>query len=241
MTDRSLDILIDEAVLGLADDAEIARLDALVQQDPAVAARLEQARARFGALDDTADELPLPDGFWPRIAAKLATVEVDDHAGPTLVADNVIQLGPLRRKINQWRGAALGSIAATVTLALFAGWMMFQNVEPTVIAVLLNDQGEAIALIEGRADNTTKVTLLERANVPRNQVMQVWTKPQDDGLPVSLGLLTTGLSRTLVIDGLPTPTPQQLYEITVEPAGGSPTNLPTGPILGKGLAKAPVI
>ena len=240
MTDRSLDTLIDEAVLGLANDAEIARLDALAQQDPVVAARLENARARFGALDDTADELPLPAGFWPRIAAKLATAEVG-HADPTPTADNVVELDLHRRKINQWRVAALGSIAATFTLALFAGWTMFQNVEPAVVAVLLNDKGEAIALIEGFADNTTKVTLLERANVPANQVMQVWTKPEDDGLPVSLGLLTTGLSRTLMIDGLPTPTPQQLYEITVEPAGGSPTNLPTGPILGKGLAKVPVI
>ncbi|MWB79014.1 hypothetical protein GLS40_13325, partial [Pseudooceanicola sp. 216_PA32_1] len=45
----------------------------------------------------------------------------------------------------------------------------------------------------------------------------------------------SGRSGTLMIDGLPAPHPQQLYEITVEPAGGSPTNLPTGPILGKGL------
>jgi anti-sigma-K factor RskA len=44
-----------------------------------------------------------------------------------------------------------------------------------------------------------------------------------------------------MIDGLPAPHPQQLYEITVEPAGGSPTNLPTGPIPGKGLAQEPVI
>jgi len=72
------------------------------------------------------------------------------------------------------------------------------------------------------------------------QVMQVWTKPEEDGPPVSLGLLSTGRSSTLTIDGLPTPRPQQLYEITFEPAGGSPTQLPTGPILGKGLAKEPV-
>jgi len=76
--------------------------------------------------------------------------------------------------------------------------------------------------------------------MPSNQVMQVWTKPDDDGPPVSLGLLSTGRSDTLTIEGLPTPSPRQLYEITLEPAGGSPTNLPTGPIFGKGLAKAPV-
>lgn len=240
MTDRLLDVLIDEVVLGLADEAETARLEILAQQDPAIAARLERARVRFAALDDTADELPLPQGFWARITAQLSVAETD-AAGPITAPDNVIQLGTLRRKISQWRSTAIVGMAAAIAMALFTGWTMFQTAQPVVVAVLLNDQGEAIALIEGRADNTTQVTLLERADVSPDQVMQVWTKPEVDGLPVSLGLLTTGLSRVLKIEGLPTPSPQQLYEITVEPAGGSPTNLPTGPILGKGLAKAPVI
>ena len=67
--------------------------------------------------------------------------------------------------------------------------------------------------------------------------MQVWTKPDDSGPPVSLGLFETGTSPALTVDGLPTPQLCQLYEVTTEPAGGSPINLPTGPILGKGLAK----
>jgi anti-sigma-K factor RskA len=42
------------------------------------------------------------------------------------------------------------------------------------------------------------------------------------------------------VQWLPEPHPAQLYEITFEPAGGSPSNLPTGAILGNGLAKEPV-
>jgi hypothetical protein len=97
-----------------------------------------------------------------------------------------------------------------------------------VVAVLLDDRGDAIALVESGPDNTTRVTLLERPDVPAGHVMQVWTKPEEDGPPVSLGLLTSGLSRVLSVQGLPEPHPAQLYEITFEPAGGSPTNLPTG-------------
>lgn len=33
---------------------------------------------------------------------------------------------------------------------------------------------------------------------------------------------------------------QQLYEITLEPEGGSPTGRPTGPVLMKGLATTPL-
>jgi anti-sigma-K factor RskA len=35
-------------------------------------------------------------------------------------------------------------------------------------------------------------------------------------------------------ENAPPPGPDQLFEITLEPAGGSPTGRPTGPILFKG-------
>ena len=237
MTDRALDILIDEVALGLADDADAARVEAMAARDPDIAARLDRARARFAPLDDTADEVALPDGFWSRVEDGLDAGGAEAAPPPA----DVVDLTAVRRAMTRWRGAALGSIAAAILLAVSIGWSVMTPVEPSVIAVLLNDNGEAIALVEGRPDNTTLVTLLEQTQVPSERVMQVWTKPDDDGPPVSLGLLASGRSETLMIDGLPAPHPQQLYEITVEPAGGSPTNLPTGPIPGKGLAQEPVI
>ncbi|MFU1479577.1 anti-sigma factor domain-containing protein [Roseovarius sp. C7] len=237
MTRRSLDILINEVVLGLANEADVARVEEMASRDPAVAAQLDRARSRFAPLDDTADEVPLPDGFWSRVEGDLNAAPDDTTSGWAEVVD----LSSVRRAMTRWRGAVFSGIAAALLLAMTLSWTLMTPVEPSVIAVLLNDQGEAIALVEVRRDNTTLVTLLEQAQVPSERVMQVWTKPDDDGPPVSLGLLTSGRSETLVIEGLPAPHPQQLYEITVEPAGGSPTDLPTGPILGKGLAKAPVI
>lgn len=248
MIDRSLDLLIDEVALGLADAADVARLNALAASDPAIAARLEQARLRLIALDDTADPMPLPADFWSRIEARL---DAEDAAASPPNApqtapqtapqpSNVVDLATIRATATRWRLTALAGIAATLALAVMLAFVALSRPEPAVIAVLLNDAGEAIALVEGLADNTTRITLLERQSVATDQVMQVWTKPTEDGPPVSLGLLESGTSSTLSIDGLPTPRPQQLYEITFEPEGGSPTQLPTGPILGKGLAKEPV-
>ena len=57
--------------------------------------------------------------------------------------------------------------------------------------------------------------------------------------PTSLGLLTPGETVTLDFAKLPMPLEQQLYEITLEQQGGSPTGRPTGPILAKGFAKRP--
>jgi len=238
--------LIDEVVLGLAEDAEVARIEALAQSDPDVAARLERARQRFAPLDDTADEMPVPDGFWSRLedgleSGSATNVSETDAAPAPQGGAQIVDLAAMRSTLNRWRAAAVGGMAAAALLVGVLGWTLATAPEPTVIAVLLNDQGEAIALVEGQPDNTTRVTLLEQAEVPADSVMQVWTKPDEDGPPISLGLLATARSRTLTIEGLPAPGRDQLYEITVEPAGGSPTNLPTGPILGKGLAKEPVI
>ncbi|PYE81166.1 anti-sigma factor [Pseudoroseicyclus aestuarii] len=244
MTDRSRQILIDEVVLGLADEADALRLEALAARDPDLAEELARARERFAQLDDTAESLPLPEGFWSRIEPALDAGPDDarpEEAQLAAASADVVDLSAARRSMTRWRGMALGSVAATVLLALTLGWTTLTPVEPSVIAVLLDEDGQAIGLVEGQPDNTTLVTLLERADVPPERVMQVWTKPDDDGPPVSLGLLRSGRSARLAIDGLPAPHPQQLYEITVEPAGGSPTDLPTGPILGKGLAKEPVV
>lgn len=241
MTDRSLDLLIDEVVLGLASEADAARLEDLAARDPEVAARLARARDRFASLDETADRLPLPDGFWERLAPRLETsAATSSPPEPETAGAEVIDLAPLRARLSRWRSAAVTGIAASLLLACLLGWSLLSPPEPMVVAVLLDDRGDAIALVESGPDNTTRVTLLERPEVPPGHVMQVWTKPEEDGPPVSLGLLTSGLSRVLSVQGLPEPHPAQLYEITFEPAGGSPTNLPTGPILGKGLAKEPV-
>lgn len=238
MTDRSLAERIDEVVLGLASDAEVAEIEALCATDPAVAAQLERARNRFAVLDDTADTMPLPDDLWHRVEASLDD-ETAEEPGAAPSAE-IIKFAPLQNAVKKWRATALSGIAAALLLAVGLGWSLLNVTEPTVIAVLLDDRGQPIALVEGNDNNNMLITLLENARVPDDRVMQVWTKPDADGSPISLGLLAAARSRTLSVEGLPPPRADQLYEITYEPLGGSPTNLPTGPILGKGFAKTPV-
>ena len=238
MTERSLSERIDEVVLGLASEAEMAKIEALCASDAGIAAQLERARSRFAALDETADVVEIPDDLWSRVETSLDETPADEpKAAPSA---GIINFAPLQNAVKKWRVTALSGLAATLVLAVALGWSLLTVVEPTVIAVLLDSQGQPIALVEGNDNNKTLITLLENASVPDDRVMQVWTKPEEDGSPVSLGLLAAARSRTLSVDGLPPPREDQLYEITYEPLGGSPTNLPTGPILGKGFAKMPV-
>jgi anti-sigma-K factor RskA len=70
--------------------------------------------------------------------------------------------------------------------------------------------------------------------VPSGRTLQVWTLPSRERGPVSVGLMDRPRTLELDLKDLPRPGSNQLFEITLEPAGGSPTGRPTGPILFKG-------
>ena len=105
---------------------------------------------------------------------------------------------------------------------------------------ILDDDGGSVAMIEAFADDSLRVTPLEDFSPEGAQVLQIWTKPDPDGPPVSLGVLGRAMRAHVEGPDLPAPSSGQLYEITVEPPGGSPTGLPTGRIVGKGLAQRPL-
>ena len=94
-------------------------------------------------------------------------------------------------------------------------------------------------MIEDFGNDAAKVTPLVDVAVPADRSLQLWTLPTKDMGPVSISVLEGWRTATVEGPGLPGPREEQLYEITLEPLGGSPTGRPTGPILGKGFAKAP--
>jgi anti-sigma-K factor RskA len=66
--------------------------------------------------------------------------------------------------------------------------------------------------------------------VPAEKSLQFWTKADGWTGPVSLGLVQPGQTVQIPLDKLPPLQPNQLFELTLEPANGSPTGRPTGPI-----------
>lgn len=223
---RELRDLADEYVVGLLDPAEAAAVEARLAAEPELARAVEAARARFLELDLTAEPAAPGDGAWSRIERRLA-----ERPAAEVV--------PLRRRTAPWRGIAAAAMAASVLLAAALGWQLSRP-EPLMIAVLIDETGEPRVLVEAFADDTTRVTPLGDLAVPEGRTMELWTKlPDPEARPISLGLLTEVAARTVTGPDLPAPRPGQLFEITFEQEGGSPTGGPTGPILGKGFAKPP--
>ncbi len=74
------------------------------------------------------------------------------------------------------------------------------------------------------------------AAIPEGKTMQFWTKPEGAKGPTSLGLVKPGQVVVVPVRQLPGLAERTLFELTLEPAGGSPYPKPSGPILYVGRA-----
>jgi anti-sigma-K factor RskA len=74
--------------------------------------------------------------------------------------------------------------------------------------------------------------------VPPERALQFWTKAPSATAPTSLGLVPGDRVTEIPAARLPALEPDTLFELTLEPATGSPTGRPTGPVLFVGRAVA---
>lgn len=201
-------------------------LDAALSEDRAWAAAVAQARDRLLPLDMTATELPGAESLWNSISPKLGSAEPAPKAAFLPANDPKLP----KRWVPGGIAAAIGILAGAV---LGGSWMV---PEPVVIAVLVDETGNPTAVVEDFGSSDARIRFVAGVDLPEDRQMQVWTLPSAETGPVSLGLLTGAGVADLDPPRLPAPTDGQLYEITLEPLGGSPTGRPTGAILAKGLA-----
>ncbi|UJW76127.1 anti-sigma factor [Rhizobium sp. SL42] len=243
MTDRqNIDERADAYVLGLMDETDRQAFEAAMEDDAALQRAVGLARDRFLELDLAGKATSLSADLWTRIENRLAKPDAaqsgtpDERiATPAAPPANDNAIGAVGR----WKRMALAATAASALLIASLDYTLTSKPDPQVIAILMNDAGQPVVMIEDFGNDAARVTPLVDVDVPADRSLQVWTLPSKDLGPVSLGVLDSW--RTVMVEGpgLPGPREAQLYEITVEPLGGSPTGRPTGPILGKGFAKVP--
>lgn len=225
--------LADEYVLGLLDADEMAQVEAESVNNEALKRAIANSRERFLPLDSAVPPMHVEERIWRAVQSRLS----DDRAASTALGRSA---NDNKEGLNRWRLAALSASAASILLAIGLGWSLSRTVEPVVIAVLLDDAGSVQAIVEDFGNENARVRLLNEVAIPAGKAIQVWTLPSQEMGPVSLGLLEGAHSTQLTGPDLPRPRVEQLYELTLEPAGGSPIGRPTGPILSKGYAKIPL-
>lgn len=228
---RDIPEIADEYVLGLIGASEAAEIEAEMERDAELRAAVAASRERFLPLDTTVEPATANEALWWKIEVNLP---------PQAGTPSSIQFPQVNdNQTSGWRVAAVSAIAASVMLAVGLVFSLTRTAEPLVIAVLVNEAGEVQAVVEDFGNENARIRLLADIEVPTDKTMQVWTLPSREMGPISLGLIDGVHSARLEGAVLPSPRDSQLYEITLEQAGGSPTGRPTGPIVAKGLAQRP--
>ncbi|KAF1021175.1 MAG: hypothetical protein GAK30_02069 [Paracidovorax wautersii] len=214
----------------------------------AVAARLGVDEALRRAVDGWHEQLlplaalapaiePSP-GLWARIERSLRAVAVPAPS-------------PSARKVRNrwwdslrlWRGlSATGFAAAAVLAAVLVARPVPEPAEPRFVVVLVAPQSQSPGWVvqasarDGQAAQQVSLIPLGAMAVPADKVLEFWTKADGWSQPVSLGLVQPGQRLQVPLDRLPPLQNNQLFELTLEAPGGSPTGLPTGPIQAIGRA-----
>jgi anti-sigma-K factor RskA len=223
----------DEYVLGLLDASEVAEVEGEIQRNPVFAEAVVEARERFLPLDTGVEPSTVSPALWQAIETRLPAQQADAPS----IASVSARIPQNDNSRSRWRATAISAMAASLILAIGLTWSVSRTVEPLVVAVLLDEAGEVQAVVEDFGNDTAEIRLLAEFAVPADKTMQVWTLPSREMGPMSLGVLQGPHSARLSGSALPRPNEAQLYEITLEQAGGSSSGRPTGPILAKGFAK----
>lgn len=226
--DPEIYALAGEYVLGTLSAAERKQLELRLRDDVALQHAVAQWEERLHPLTALAESREPSARLWPRVERSL------DALVPLQLA---YRRPPWWRRPLLWQGVSAASLAACALLAVLL-WLP-PSAEPRYVVVLVAPEQQTPGWLV-RASDTREVQLtpLAAVSVPADRVLQFWTKGEDWPTPVSLGLVEPGQPLRATLDKLPPLAPNQLFELTLEQPGGSPTGLPTGPIQFIGRAVA---
>lgn len=186
----------------------------------------------------------LPEGGWARLESRLVAL------APRPAGSGAAR-PPWWRRLGFWQG--LSGVAVAAVLVLASHLVLRQALPPApeirYVAVLQDPRGGGNGWVvemtaardlpgpgQGQGGELRLVPLRADFQVPADRVLQFWTKAPDAAGPSSLGLVPAGRVTSLPLQRLPALKPDQLFEITLEPPGGSTIGRPTGPVLYIGRA-----
>jgi anti-sigma-K factor RskA len=204
------DILAGEYALGVLEGEALAEVERLMASDPDFAGEVAAWRNRLTPLAGLAPPVPPPAALWGRISASTG-------------ADNVV---PLRR-LRIWQSATMGSLALAACLAAF---MVIRQPEPPRVAVLAPLAGGSPVLVATLEAGRLTIRPNGTIAVPSGRDLELWSLAQGETRPRSLGVLPEGGARLAARVAAGT-----RLLVSLEPAGGSPTGQPTGPVLYGGI------
>ncbi len=192
---------------------------------------------RLAPMLASADEVAPPEALFTKIEAVIdlekqsaSSLPADSNSGPAGLGAEIVQL---RRRIKAWKSVSGIALAAAAALAIFVAVPnevaapISADIGAKFVAVVTADDGGQTGLLIHIDTGTGVVTVIPAgARPPDGSSYEMWHLPEGATTPVSLGLLPQkAIARQKIIAG-----EGDLFAISLEPMGGSPTGQPTQPV-----------
>ncbi|HTW53380.1 MAG TPA: anti-sigma factor [Stellaceae bacterium] len=212
--------LAAEYVLGTMPALVRRRFERLLAADPKLRREVEDWHARFDPIDHGAPVREPPARVWRAVERRLA-----------LPRDSAVARPGWLGSLAFWRGATLSATALAAAVILYVAVRPAPS-PATVVAILTDDTGAPgwVALGNGRG-GSVEVAPVHQVALDAAHAFELWAIA--GGTPHPLGLLQPEPGHPLAVEAGLVPA-KGMLAISLEPAGGSPTGLPTGPVQYKG-------
>lgn len=214
--------LVAEYVLGLLDATSHARVEQMIAADPRLEAERDFWVSRFAGMDGEFAEVAPPSRVLSAVEKRLFGASQSR--------------GNWWDSLALWRGLAAGALAVAVGAVGFAAFEPRQDVASLTnqLVAALEEEGSDIrflAFYDGVG--TLRLTALS-GNVAPDKDLELWAI-QDDTV-TSMGVVPVGEAIQVKVapDILAGWGEGSVLALTLEPEGGSPTGVATGPIVAKG-------
>ena len=229
-----------EYVLGTLEGAELAEFQEALRGDPALQVEVGFWQDRLLGLSRNIPPVEPSAEVWQRIDTALAAEEPSPVPSEAKRPSAPLRsAAPIRfwDRLAFWQGLSGLAVAAALLLALLFVIRPAGTPEASYVAVLQTTDRQVAWIVKADATGPVRIVPVgDPGSIPQGKAWELWTKGKDAAAPTSLGLLPAGPAE-IPRDALPYLGEEQLFEVSLEPEGGSPVGRPTGPVLSIGATQ----
>jgi len=217
------DVLAGEFVLGVLDRASSVAMLAALEIDADLRGRVEQWQNRLQPLAEAIPAVLPPGDLWRRIEAALPAERPKARDPRRATRSNDI-----------WLWLFGSAAAASLSAALAMSILVVSPREPAEIAVLTAPRSlQAQFMVERQPGGGFVLTSLAGSSATAGHALELWALAPGAHRPISLGVIPSD-GRLVFGNARFAPPAGTALLISLEPAKGSPTGQPTGPVLFQG-------
>jgi anti-sigma-K factor RskA len=215
---RHLDALCGEYLVGTMRGRPRRRFERALKQEPLVAARLAYWQRSFTPRPSNQMRVQPDPGTWRRLEKELGLAQYKQ---------------PWWHRVGLWR---LWATAATAALVVLVGIQVQQFEAPRQLIEIARlgskEQPAAVTASVSKDRQFLELRTARPIEAGPAQSYELWLIPKEGGAPLSLAVLGRLDARLIVPEGHRARLRAgATLAVSVEPAGGSPTGAPTGPVI----------